>query len=117
MKNRNFVLSQGVLSAGLAGMCSYAVLAFAACRKPGPAASYLNAVSHWFRGNKAPHLPERVRTAPNSVMLGLYMAIALGLLAGAMGMRRNNRDEDTSADSEAAEPERRVVRRVRAGSI
>ena len=115
MKNRNIVLSQNVLAAGLAGMFSTAALALAACRRAGPAASPFDAISHWLK--KAARRPQHARGGPDPVLLALYAAIALGLMTGAIAMRRKGRGEDASAQAEADEPERRVVRRIRAGSI
>ena len=117
MKNPNFVLSQKVLGSSLAGMCCSALLAFAICRKPDVASQLLAAIRRRSGKIKAPRQPER--SGPDPVMLGLYAAVALGLLTGAMALRRQDRGDDkpAKAEEEAAEPGRRVVRRVRAGSI
>ncbi len=50
-------------------------------------------------------------------MLGVYAAMALGLAAGALVTRNSYGDAgNQAAEEEPPEPERRVVRRVRAGS-
>lgn len=114
------VLAQGALAGSLASVLSTAVLVIAGRREAGSAAAPINAVSHWYWGDEAPHCQRTDLTHHGAAtfwaLAGVYAAFAVGLGAGALALRDHYRalDRPHAQPQDEAPP---VIRRVRAGQV